>query len=459
MRPIACAVMAALAISPLTLLAADKETPVSTGPALEDFVLGEQKIRVRNKDEVSFKARDDEDIKTRELWYTKFENSAWEKWTKHGVTFDRVTPITWRPPEGHYRIHIRYIQISGLAGDVPGPNTPADSEFIIDRTAPTIALSSPTDGQKLRSGQVVKISTKVSDPYLHSAPVTISWSLDGKPEAFKVIASNLKNTGTFDWTVPQDMTPGGVIRVEAVDKALNKSSAEIKGLLVDAIAPRGTIKGPEITNLKEVPVQISAIDAGPAGMASATLWHSQDNGQTWQEGPAIKDKYEVIKWTPPTNGTFLLNLRCADQSGNITAIPEKRDDAQFTMVVDTQEPVVSLANNLGVMKDGADNTAVLQTVYKPGDKVAIPFKVTDANLTAKSMSFFFQVDEKAPWQELGKELDPSKPFSFEIPKVESTKCRVRVLVVDRASNASEAISAATFRIDTLVKKGVVNDDL
>jgi hypothetical protein len=417
-------------------------------------------VSVSSKKDLTITFRDkDPDVKVRELWYAEFDSNAWGPWQKHGIAFDRDTPIVWAPPEGHWQVFVRVTQVSGLAAPVPTQTTKGMTQFIIDRTAPTVAITAPLEGAKLRAGSPVTIAWKASDLHLHSVPITISWQRDTKSEP-TVLAANIKNSGTLEWLTPRDMTNTGTITVTAADKALNTGSAQVKNLTIDAIAPSGRIVGPEISDTLDIDIELTVLDAGPAGIQQIKLWYSQDNGQTWAEGPkADQPPFTSLAWKAPGNGTFLLNLWAEDQAGNATAVPKQADDAGATIIVDTEAPKVVLANQIGLREVDAQGGAVVRSVFKPGDKVIVPVRITDANLTAAAASYFLQVQTDAPWQSLGKDQDPEVPFTFELPNLGSDACRVKVVVVDKAGNIGEAVSTESFRIDNEVKSGDIGVNL
>jgi len=421
-------------------------------PEREKHRIGDDTVTVSNKKEISIRVDDDPDVKHRELWYARYDGNSWGKWAKHGITFDRNTPISWTPPEGHWKIYLRVTEVSGLSMAEPGSDTEASSEFVIDRTSPTVRLKSPAAGANLKGSAPVTIAWSANDLHLHSTPVTISYSRDGK--SFAPIAENIKNSGSFEWTTPRDMTATGIIRVEVVDKALNRRRVDIGRLTIDAIAPRTSIKQPSIAASRQVTLGTSALDAGPAGLDYVTLWYSQDRGTTWVEGPTVtKGPFDAIAWQAPGDGDFLLNLRATDHSGNTSAMPRKASDSQFSVTVDTEVPKVTLANNLGVKDVGSESEGALRRIFKPGDEVVIPF------IGARAAAYYLQVAEDGPWQLLAENRDPSQPFSFTLPDVGSSQCRVRVAITDNAGNIGEAISSEAFRIDNEVTRDTVEIDL
>lgn len=452
-------------VSSLTLLALASALPLFAADALADAKPAEAKpaaaaltpeteviegrqVLVTLKKELSFNVKADADVQTRELWYRSFDGKAWGAWQKHGINFNRDTPITWAPPEGHWQIYLRKVLTSGLSMDVPTEATKAHQEFVIDRTNPVVAGKFPAVKAKLRGGERYAITWNAQDAHLRTSPVTITWSRDGKG-SWETLAERIPNSGSFDWTVPRDMTLSGVLHIEATDKAGNIGFTEITGILVDSIKPKGRVVGPAISAKGDLTLDLDIKDEGPAGLASAQLWVSQDDGTSWTQGPFIQDP-RTIAWKAPGDGKFRLAIVATDQAGNQSAAPKGKADDQSTLIVDSAAPVILLTSAIGIIPaDKAGPTA--NRDFKPGDKVQVPFAVKDVNLAANTVSVYFQSDAAKGWTEIGKNLPADQTFRFDIPKVETKTAKIKVTAVDAAGNIGEAVASETFTIQTRVQ--------
>jgi hypothetical protein len=416
----------------------------------------DRQLHVWSKKEVTINprpTRNDDEIDKRELWYSAFDGKDWGPWQKHGITFARQTPIVWEPGEGHWRIYIRTILLSGLSNPEPSSSTKPSSEFIIDRTPPTAAIVFPPSRSKLRGGSVVTIKWEASDEHLKDAPVTLRWSLDGKG-TWDVIAANIGNTGSYDWTVPKDMTDAGQLQILVADKAANVGVATNDQILVDSVNPHGRVLGPAITNAAEPDLDLDIADVGPAGMATARLWFSQDDGASWTEGPFIPDPFKTLHWKAPGDGHYRLAVVATDQAGNVSDQPKGRSDDQFPMIIDTTPPVVHITPAIGIVE--ADRVASSRREFKPGDRVAVPFTVQDVNLAPNSVTVFLQTDPSQPWKPLGTNLPTDAAFRFEIPAIGTRTARIKVQAADLAGNNGEAIASDVFVIDTQVEEAPVD---
>ncbi|TVR12886.1 MAG: hypothetical protein EA401_08125 [Planctomycetota bacterium] len=428
-------------------------------PEREAHTIEQQPIPVTSRNEITIRARDDADVKQRELWYRRRSGDTWADWQRHGITFGRNDAIVWQPPEGHWQISVRIEDISGLATPVPTAETSGQQEFIIDRTPPAVNITFPEDGAFLRGDHTYDITWEVSDPHLHSTPITIRWTR-GSDQDYQIIAEHIPNSGSFRWTTPRDMTASGKIQILAWDRALNRGEGDVESLVVDALPPSRNILGPSIVADHQVDLSITARDAGPAGMAWVQLWFSPDNGVTWNEGPRLDEgPWESLSWTAPGDGHYLLDLVAADKSGNRTSLPRNSDDALARIIVDTVAPVVSLDSPIGVRQVTAGSDRTLRRVYKPGDQVRVAFSVQDDNIGPGAATVQLQLEPDAPWRNVGESLSASEPFTFPIPDVNTDHARIRVQVTDIAGNRGQVVAEEHFRIRNIVEEGEVEIDL
>jgi hypothetical protein len=433
-----------LAICAATIFAGEA-APAATEP----FRDGTKDIPVESAKDKTFPFKAPDGLASTELWFQGHDGAKWGAWQKHSQVFPKDTQVVWAPPEGRWQIYLRPIKTSGIAGADPSKEpekVKPQKEFIIDRSAPQVAVTFPASKAKLRGGDKYTVTWTAADPYLLNAPITLKWSRDGSG-TFETIASGLANNGSFEWTVPRDMTQTGVLSVEAGDKAGNVGSAESTALLVDSIKPKGRVTGPTITAKGETVLDLDVTDTGPAGLTAARLWVSQDDGVSWTEGPAIEAPFKSVAWKAPADGKFRLYVIATDGAGNVSAAAQGKVGDQLT--VDTGAPTVLLSAAIGI----SDSTAAgpqSRRDFKPGDRVQVVFTAKDANLVQNSVSVLWQTDASKPWVELGKDLPVDQAFRFQIPAdaPETKAARIKVTAADAAGNDGEVVAAESFTIQT-----------
>jgi hypothetical protein len=439
-----------LGLAPV-LLAALSVAPAADAPAAvaeETQQVEDRQVKVWARKEVTLTPRikSEADVASRELWYSSFDGKAWGEWQKHGLAFQKEQPITWAPTEGHWKVYFRTVLTSGLAAAVPEAGSKSHGEFIIDRTAPTGTIDFPTSKAKLRGGAKYTVKWQAADKYLKASPITLRYSRDGKG-TWDVIAADIPNTGSYEWTVPKDMTTAGQLQVLVADKAGNVGTVESLSVLVDSVNPSGVVTGPAISSKLDTALDTEVRDVGPAGLSAARLWISQDDGASWAEGPFLTEPFKSVSWKATTDGKYRLAIVATDQSGNVSATPKGKGDDQFLFIVDTTPPAITLSSAQGIVE--ADKAVAGRRAFKPGDRVAVPFAIKDANLTANSVTISLQADGKT-WKELGKGLPTDSAFRFEIPAIATKTAKIKVTAVDNAGNVGEAVSVEGFEIQTTI---------
>lgn len=401
-------------------------------------------VPVLAKKEVTLKGRNDADVASRELWYSRFDGKEWGAFQKHGMPFPRDTPIVWAPPEGHWRTYVRVIEVSTAAMPEPAQQTNAKlfTEFIIDRSAPQVTVQAPATAAKLAGGTKVAVRWAVVDANLAANPIAIQWSRNGDGK-FEAVASGLPNNGAYEWTLPKDMTVAGQLRITAVDKAGNVGGADATQLLVDSIAPAGRVTGPAITATAESQLALQIADAGPAGLAGARVMVSQDDGQTWAEGPVVEAPFKAVAWRAPADGRFRFAVVARDNAGNVSATPRGKSDDQFTVLVDSTRPVVLLTGATGIVDA---NGMTVRPQYLPGTRVAVQFDAKDVALAENPITIWLSVDNGATWDAVGRNQPADAAFRFEIPNKVTRQARIKVSAIDLAGNVGEVVAGEPFII-------------
>jgi hypothetical protein len=130
--------------------------------------------------------------------------------------------------------------IRSRAGDAAGhTETPgAGAGFTFDTTAPAVTLTAPNGGEVWAGGQSHAITWTASDAGgLAPLPITLSVSYDAGA-TWSVVAPNLPNTGSFDWTPPAIDNTQVLMQVEAVDLAGSRGGDRSNAVFtLDSSAP------------------------------------------------------------------------------------------------------------------------------------------------------------------------------------------------------------------------------
>ncbi|HEY6196178.1 MAG TPA: Ig-like domain repeat protein [Candidatus Eisenbacteria bacterium] len=87
----------------------------------------------------------------------------------------------------------------------------------VDRTTPSVAVTSPNGGESWLQGSVHAITWTATDPEgIAAGGITLEYSVDNG-SSWLPVASGLANSGTFNWTIPNNPSATARVRVTALD--------------------------------------------------------------------------------------------------------------------------------------------------------------------------------------------------------------------------------------------------
>ncbi len=180
------------------------------------------------------------DVYRVEVWFT---NDGGRTWRHLGDDEDRQSPFLVNVAnDGMYGFRLVVQAKSGLAGRPPHNGDPADVWVLVDSTAPSTQLTSARFGRGKALG-TLQITWDVHDDELQDQPITLLYSGDAEGP-WRRVASDLPNTGRYDWHV-DDRTPDYIfLRLEALDRAGNLGVDTLREPIRSSdLAPRGVIHG------------------------------------------------------------------------------------------------------------------------------------------------------------------------------------------------------------------------
>ncbi|HSW47032.1 MAG TPA: tetratricopeptide repeat protein [Phycisphaerae bacterium] len=135
------------------------------------------------------------------LWYTRDRGATWQK---YGIDSDGRSPLVFiAPAEGLYGLSI-------VNGDQEPSSTPSPKSFgqpqrwvFVDYTPPLGQWQGVEPCDDFASDRTVQLRWTAHDDNLEARPISLSWqsSID---QQWKPIASELPNTGRYDWPVPAE---------------------------------------------------------------------------------------------------------------------------------------------------------------------------------------------------------------------------------------------------------------
>jgi PKD repeat protein len=179
-----------------------------------------------------------------------------------------------------------------------------------DTTPPSVKVLAPAGGESLTPGSTYRIKWQATD---NVAVAKITIYLYKASGLTSVIASNIQNTGYYDWTVPDN--PGSYyIRIVAVDTSGNTGTADSPQFVIAQIQqkqpPTLALNNPQINGLT---VTISGTATPGYTGATITRIHWE-----WGDGKS-EDTWLPATHTYTTPGTYTVTVTAYQSDGLTTA--------------------------------------------------------------------------------------------------------------------------------------------
>ncbi|MBV9123186.1 MAG: hypothetical protein JO112_07505 [Planctomycetes bacterium] len=171
-----------------------------------------------------------------ELWYTQDGRS----WTRYPSNLNPTGPFVLEvSEEGLYGFTLVAHSGVGLGGSPPQVGDQPQIWVEVDVTRPVVRLTGVEVGRGADAGKMI-ITWEATDKNLTREPITLSYASQAEGP-WTPIGQRLENTGRYVWTMPADVPPKLLIRVEAVDRAGNVGAAESEPKIVDLSQPKAEI--------------------------------------------------------------------------------------------------------------------------------------------------------------------------------------------------------------------------
>ena len=373
--------------------------------------------------------------------------------TASGVTADNTTvntkSISLNPvvTAGSYNVKIR-------ANANPATEAIGTGVVIVDNTAPTVTLLSPTaSGIYYQGGSTQTISWTASDASSENVTVTLDYTTDGGANWVNICtsASYAQGANSRIWTVPAVDTLTGKVRITVTDAAgnactpvlsANNFTIAITAPTVNVTAPNGSESwdGGNSQN-----ITFNANSAYSTTLAYL-IQLSTDGGANytdnitsgWLTGQAKGDVTRA--WTVSNtvrSSTCRIKVWARDQAGNTFS---DTSNANFT-IKDVAAPTVTItAPTAGVQ-------------WYSGVAQSITFSATDLVAGNLANTWYYSTDGGSNWNLISSatETQGTKTKSWTPALVSSSSnCKIKVTSADGASpaNTGEGISG-TFTITVL----------
>jgi len=244
---------------------------------------------------------------------------------------------------------------SASVSDAAGNTSTTSQPLTIDTTAPSVAISTPTNGSSTNDNTVLVTGTA-------EAGSVVRVSIDG------VLDTTMTVPGSGVWSYTTDPLSDGSHTVSATttDAAGNVGTATSKTFTVDTVPPTITINGGASRLTTDTTPTISGTSSEPNGRTISITINGQTNTTTVSGGTYTLDWPTVL-----AEATYTVTASVTDLGGNTATATQQ-------LSIDTTPPLLTVSAPTNGQTTN-DNTPLITGTTDPGDTVKV---YVDGNLVA-----------------------------------------------------------------------------
>jgi len=304
-----------------------------------------------------------------------------------------------------------------------------------DTTGPAVTLTAPNGAETWYAGSEYEITWVATDETGVDS-VSIYFSTDGGAN-YSLVASGEENDSTYTWTVPEDPSPGAVVKIVAYDSHGNASEDESDApfsIEIDVTPPSVTVLSPN--GGEEWPAgstrSIEWVASDANGVDSVRIYYSTDAGSNYSlisSGEANDSSYA---WVVPEDlsDACLVRVEAYDRSG---LAGEDAGDALFSIVADTTGPSVTVLSPNGGETWGVGNSYPVE--WHASDEAGVD-----------SVSIYYSLDGGASYELIASGEDNDSLYVWEVPPPPSDSALIRVVGYDAFGNTGSDESDSLFAL-------------
>lgn len=157
-----------------------------------------------------------------ELWYT-FDRG--ETWRLYGRDADLTPPMTFNAPQsGLCGFYFIMTNSAGASSPPPVRRTEPQIWVLIDEDAPVVQLQRPQIAPESGDPPTLWLRWTALDDALGERPIALAYRC-GADGGWQDLATEIPNTGAYDWRVPATLHGELTVRLTACDRAGHRAEA------------------------------------------------------------------------------------------------------------------------------------------------------------------------------------------------------------------------------------------
>jgi hypothetical protein len=371
--------------------------------------------------------------------------------------------------------HYCLIKITAVDESLQTTSDMSDNMFTIDVRRPQVLVESPDGGETLYVGEtyLIKWNACNGTPPLK---IKLEYSVAGHPGPYELIAKDLANVGSYNWTIPDNITRLGYIRITVVDNcsvpqtAIDTSNSSFIIAYLPKISVTSPVGGENWTSGTEQDIVWQA-KYGVEPLVVKLEYKTSLTGSYIEIADNLP-KIGVKNWTVPNvkstecyiraTVTDINNRTAYVETGNFTIWPEDKTPPTISHIpANTAYEGVSILINATVVDDVKVKSVVLyyrkigDTSYMSADMAHVSANLYQTKIPASVVTIvgvqYYIESTDISGNTVTKPADTPKEHPYTI-KVVPTKGSVSGNVIDTLGNP---IASATITVKSAVTGKIV----
>ncbi len=322
-------------------------------------------------------------------------------WSNIATSFSNDAPQTYNWLVPNTVSDVCRVRIRGTGQNETLPDSSDGAFSIIAATAPSIHVTAPNGGENLPVGTTFNIAW--TDPG-NVTVVDLEYSTNNG-NSWTDIEAGVPNTNTYEWTVPNAISPDCLVRVSDADSSAADVSDEPFAIdaastaTVTVTSPNG---GETLTSGNSVDLTWTS-----NGVTGVIMEYSTDGGTGWSFIAAAAAADGSYDWTIPNTPSTTCLVRIAGTGTEPN--PVDVSDAVFTIVSD-----INATLSLETPNGGEQLTA--------GDD----YNITWGSTGITNVTLFYSTDGGDYWNRINTVPAADGTFTWNVPDEPSTYCLIRI---------------------------------
>jgi hypothetical protein len=350
--------------------------------------------------------------------------------TNRGATWKNI--VTSTVNDGSYNWTIPdtpsdncIIRITGLDMDISSSDISNGVFSIVLPPSAKITITSPNGGESCKVGSIHKITwTTIGN--VNEVRIECSFN---NGTSWVDIVSSIPNTGSFDWTVPDNPSNDCLVRISEPDG----DPADVSDNVFSIVEPSTiTLISPNGGEILEAGTSHNITWTSTGTVGDVKIEYSIDSGASWTGIVTTTDNNGGYDWVVPDAPSDNCRIRISEST--LDQGPSDLSDADFS-IIPPPSPTVEVT-----FPNGGESLTV-------GKKYEIMWTTIG---TLDFVNIEYSTDNGTSWADIATSTANSGTYEWEVPVSPAENCLIRVSDPDgESADTSDAVFSIEFSTDVI----------